>query len=107
MANLLVKTAETVTTKKIAFPTFKVDDSARKIAKKVATYMGKVRAASKVEHSEVSIGDIFRLVKSASEKVLVKKCVALFVSRLLMLYLKNTKNILLISFQVRQTLIKW
>lgn len=69
MANLLVKTAETVTTKKIAFPTFKVDDSARKIAKKVATYMGKVRAASKADTSVVSIEDVSSLLKKASDEV--------------------------------------
>lgn len=69
MANLLVKTAETVTTKKIAFPTFKVDDYARKIAKKFATYMGKVRAASKGDTSLVGIGDIFSLLKGASDEV--------------------------------------
>ena len=69
MANLLVKTAETVSTKKIAFPTFKVDDSARKVAKKFATYMGKVRAASKGDTSLVGIGDIFSLLKSASDEV--------------------------------------
>ena len=69
MANLLVKTAETVTTKKIAFPTFKVDDSARKIAKKVATYMVKVRAASKADTSVVSIEDVSSLLKKASYEV--------------------------------------